>query len=441
MEYLIQRYYSFFNKVVKNVAKLSLNELHAIHSHIIITFLTSILMWSYTLFSYFFMSSNPLVFKCGLIFSSLHLLTNLLFKYTHKIFYVSSFMIFCGVCFQSVFAFHDGGVTSSALIWFGIIPLVAGIILGRVGAFVWTLVIILLAVVFITLEIFKVIPPSELSALALLVVHSILLFGFVFLSSSCIFLYLLIKEKNEFDLITQKNKFKKLVSVLLHDISGPITICKNYLMQIDKQIALDHPSHRAISKVANSINNLNEIVTSVKRMQKYQDGKIEVYLETVKFSDCIRESLVEFELILSQKNIQVQFEFEECEDLLIRVDRVLLEKQILFNILTNALKFSGENQVVYLQLSRTIHKKVRLRIIDKGFGIPENILQSLFLESNLKNPFTLEGEITSGHGLMLAKEFLDFFGGSICIESISEKVDFDNHGTIVDIYLPDFSSL
>lgn len=439
MEFIINYYYVLFNILVKNKHRFTATELSYVHSHIIVACLTSFVMVAYTIFSYISIA-NRFVFYMGVVCTLVHFCTIFLYRISNKVYAFSFLMLFAGGVYETVFAYYTGGVSSNILTWYGVMPIFGGIVLGRSGAFIWSIIVTSLTLFFIALEIFGKTPVSLFSPEMLIASHALLLFCFIFLSSASVLIYIIFKDKSDLDLITQKNKYKKLVSVLLHDISGPVTICKNYLGQIHPFNDEAHPSNKAFERIRNSVYSIGEIVDSVKQMHKYQDGRVQMQLETVRFKDCVLESLTHLKDILVRKNIQIQFEYEGCDDSLIKVDRLLLEKQILANVFSNSLKFSGDNQIIYLKISRVPNQTLRLRIIDKGVGIPQNVLIDLFLESNLNNPFTKDGEITTGHSLMMAKEFLDLFDGAIKIDSISKISDIQNHGTIVDIYLPDYSA-
>jgi signal transduction histidine kinase len=117
----------------------------------------------------------------------------------------------------------------------------------------------------------------------------------------------------------------------------------------------------------------------------------------------------------------------QCEpDLHIESDKKLL-RNVLVNLISNAIKFSGEDKLI--QLSALAEKDViRLTVKDEGVGISADdqlhLFTSFFRGANVTN---IQG---TGLGLHIVKRYVDLLGGEVNLESELNK------GTTVTIFIP-----
>ena len=115
---------------------------------------------------------------------------------------------------------------------------------------------------------------------------------------------------------------------------------------------------------------------------------------------------------------------------LFRSDKKLL-KNILLNLVSNALKFSPENTEVRI-LANINHQNLKLEVIDQGMGIPaedqKHMFSSFFRAQNVTN---IQG---TGLGLHIVKRYVDLLQGKLRLQSELGK------GTIVSIEIPSLSA-
>ena len=124
--------------------------------------------------------------------------------------------------------------------------------------------------------------------------------------------------------------------------------------------------------------------------------------------------------------------------LIVKMDDKLL-RQILTNLLTNAVKYSPQNKTVDFQIT-VDQEKVSFVVTDYGIGIPEEDLENLFGAFHRgKNVGILPG---TGLGLSIVKNCIDIHNGSITVES---QLEIGTKFTVVlpisDEAIPDFLSI
>jgi signal transduction histidine kinase len=155
------------------------------------------------------------------------------------------------------------------------------------------------------------------------------------------------------------------------------------------------------------------------------ENKIKVEYETFDLKKFIFDIIEKNSNLAMNKNIQILTSIDELPSDFYG-DSKLLDHSIT-NIISNAVKYSKNDTTVRI-LAKANDKKVALRIIDQGIGIPKedlaNIGQKFF---RAKNTLSVAG---TGIGIYLTKHFIQLHGGNVAIDSEI------NVGTTVTITLP-----
>ena len=111
-----------------------------------------------------------------------------------------------------------------------------------------------------------------------------------------------------------------------------------------------------------------------------------------------------------------------------KTDKRML-KNIMLNLISNAIKFSGEGKKVWL-CTNTVNSVLNISVRDQGLGIPEEDQPHLFSTFfRAKNVSNIQG---TGLGLPIVKRYVNLLGGDIHLNSELEK------GTEVVISLPEY---
>jgi signal transduction histidine kinase len=94
---------------------------------------------------------------------------------------------------------------------------------------------------------------------------------------------------------------------------------------------------------------------------------------------------------------------------------------IVRNLLTNAVKFTHREGKVHISAIPSGEHFVTIAVKDTGIGIAADLIQKIFrIDTNNKTKGT-EGEVSTGLGLILCKEFVEKHGGNIWVESEEGK--------------------
>lgn len=160
---------------------------------------------------------------------------------------------------------------------------------------------------------------------------------------------------------------------------------------------------------------LLELINDVLDLSKIEAGKFELQLETVNVEFLCRAALGMVKQPAAQNGLNVSFSI--ASDIgLMRVDGRRV-KQMIVNLLGNAVKFTPIGGRVGLEVSREDADSIRFTVWDTGIGIPTDKLEKLFkpfvqLDSSLSRPY--EG---TGLGLALVYDLAQMHGGQVGVES------------------------
>lgn len=171
---------------------------------------------------------------------------------------------------------------------------------------------------------------------------------------------------------------------------------------------------------------LLKLINDILDMSKIEAGRMGVLRETIDVGALMSEAVRIVDVQAERKRLSVSADVEG--GLMVSADR-RATKQILLNLLANAVKFTGEGGAVRVRV-RQVDGQMLVAIADDGIGIPRSAL------TQLGRPFEqVENELTrtnkgTGLGLAIARSLIELQGGTMRIAS---RVD---EGTIVAFRLP-----
>ncbi|WP_269583053.1 PAS domain-containing sensor histidine kinase [Roseibium sp. Sym1] len=171
---------------------------------------------------------------------------------------------------------------------------------------------------------------------------------------------------------------------------------------------------------------LLNVINDILDMSKIEAGRMSIETEAVSASAAAKDASRIVTGAATEKNITVTSDV--AKELFVQADKRAL-KQILLNLLANAVKFTPDNGTVTLR-ARPRGDKLRFEVVDTGIGISDRDIERLaqpFVQ--VENQFTKTHQ-GSGLGLAIARSLVELHGGSLTIQSEVKK------GTTVSFTLP-----
>ncbi len=224
----------------------------------------------------------------------------------------------------------------------------------------------------------------------------------------------------------QLNEIKsRFVSMASHEFRTPLSTVLSSASLLSKYSAPDDQGKRDkhIQRIKNSVNHLNDILEDFLSLGKLNEGKVEKNMVEVNLKEALADTIEEMKGILKKGQ---RFELYCNSDCIAYTDKKLF-KNILINLIGNAIKFSDEEKMISVK-GRTAGDKALISVTDQGIGISEDdqlhLFSSFFRGGNATN---IQG---TGMGLHIVRRYVEILGGQIQIQS---KL---NQGTTVTFAIP-----
>jgi PAS domain S-box-containing protein len=216
----------------------------------------------------------------------------------------------------------------------------------------------------------------------------------------------------------QLNELKsRFVSMASHEFRTPLSTVLSSVSLIEKYIEKKQYENtdKHIKRVKSAVAGLTEILNDFLSVDKLESRQNVADKVTIDYIEYVTEIIEELRTILKngQKiNIEIVPELEQIQS-----DPKIL-KNILYNLISNAIKYSDENKTI--TFSSTIHEgELQISIIDEGIGIPSEDQKELFGRFfRAKNATNIKG---TGLGLNIVKKYVQMLKGSINFKSELNK--------------------
>jgi len=317
---------------------------------------------------------------------------------------------------QLSFSYFSGGLENNILIWFAMLPIIAGIVSGKKASLIWGSISLMMTGILVIINSFHFTFPNHLSKDGLFYSRFIIHIGFTVIITSLTFHYTKSKAKSERLLQNQKAKIEDLFRVLFHDLANPLSRV-HIGLSIIKQEEMSPRGAKAFSIINEASESMLSITQNVRKMYSISKGKEDLILTPTSLNECVDFLFQSFSNELSKKRISIDYDHHLNEDIKLLVDPISFKHQVLANIITNAIKFSKEGGVIHIEVREIKPNIFSVDITDEGVGIPKELIPHLFVDDKKTYRQGTHGETGSGFGLIIMKSFMELYGGAVNIRS------------------------
>jgi signal transduction histidine kinase len=239
-------------------------------------------------------------------------------------------------------------------------------------------------------------------------------------------------KNSELTQMTKELKFSnnlkdKLFSIIAHDLRNPFNVLiSSSEMLLDEASDYTKEEQDILkSNIRKTAKNTYLLLQNLLEWSQVQRNKVQLSLKQTNLDQLIHDSTIDFNVSLKEKNIGF---IKELNAISVLIDPVLITS-VIRNLVSNAIKFTPRNGRIRLETAITEHQ-LTIKVNDNGTGMPPEMVQNLFNETQATSRQGTEGEKSTGLGLQLCKEFVELHQGQIIVESE------ENIGSTFTVILP-----
>jgi signal transduction histidine kinase len=214
----------------------------------------------------------------------------------------------------------------------------------------------------------------------------------------------------------ESNRLKtEFLANVSHELRTPLNSILGFAELLRETGAPDAKQARYVQNIAQSGRNLLDLINDLLDLAKIEAGRMEVRSEPLSLSDLFEGLANILKPLCEQKNLSIVSDVPADVPIL-QTDPSKLQ-QVLYNFLSNAIKFSPADERIDLAAARQ-ETGVRISVTDRGPGIEPQQQQIIFEKFR-----QIDGSVTrqhggSGLGLAISRELAALLGGSIGVQSI-----------------------
>ena len=228
------------------------------------------------------------------------------------------------------------------------------------------------------------------------------------------------QAKRQADLANQAKS--RYISAISHELRTPLNSIIGYAQLLDEDEAMPKHRKQAVSVIRRGGDHLLSLIEGTLDIARIEGGKLTLDVKAVDFREMLQQMVRLFELQAAGKGIAFRHEFAPSLPEGVRCDEKRL-RQVLINVLGNAVKFTAQGQVV---LRVTYAREMALfEIEDTGPGIAPDEIEQIFepFSRGSARASAVHAEASAvasggtGLGLTISKMLTDLMGGELTVQS------------------------
>ncbi len=202
-----------------------------------------------------------------------------------------------------------------------------------------------------------------------------------------------------------------------HELRTPLNAIIGFAeLLYDGEVSPDMPQHKEfLGDILTSGRHLLQLINDVLDLSKVEAGKLEFHPEAVDLGRLIGEVVAVLRTVAASKRLRVELALD-AELIEVELDAGRL-KQVLYNYLSNALKFTPDGGSVVVRTARAHDGSFRLEVEDTGQGIAPEDIERLFVEFQQLDAGAAKKHAGTGLGLALTRRLVEAQGGSVGVRS------------------------
>ena len=221
------------------------------------------------------------------------------------------------------------------------------------------------------------------------------------------------QTRNQAVQLERSNRIKdEFLGVMSHELRTPLNVIMNYAeaMKMGAFGNINSEQERGTDKIRIQAGHLLSLINGILEITKIESGSVTLHKEQFDLAAFIAETRSDY-MMPMEKKLTINWDYPADLPVIV-TDRMKL-KQIITNLIDNAIKFTDDGSVtVSFQLIHQNHT-LEIKVIDTGPGIPEDLLPFIFDKFRQIDSTTTRHFTGAGLGLYIVKVFAGLLEGSI----------------------------
>jgi PAS domain S-box-containing protein len=227
-----------------------------------------------------------------------------------------------------------------------------------------------------------------------------------------------IKQKQKIKNLKELDKTKtNFLNIISHELKTPLTAILAHLDVLDDlKLEFSKELLTSLDAIRRNSSHLNGLIENLLEISRMESKKLELNLEEIDPNHLIKEVVRSLKIFSDKKNLELIIELENLPKITADYERV---KEILYNLVHNAIKFTNKGSIKIIGSKQK--EFILIDIKDTGTGVQNEKMKSLFQKFYQIDPSISRRHGGTGLGLSIAKQLVELHGGKIGIRSKSGK--------------------
>jgi two-component system, OmpR family, phosphate regulon sensor histidine kinase PhoR len=222
------------------------------------------------------------------------------------------------------------------------------------------------------------------------------------------------QKKEEIEILKSNEAYRKeFLQNLAHEFKTPIFAIQGYVDTL-LEGAIDNPAvnKRFLENTARNVDRMVTLVKDLDEIAKLESGEQPLNQKNFVIQDLIKEIFESLSIKIAKKNIKTGFK-KGCEQpVVVYADKEKI-KQVIINLVSNAIKYGKENGHIIASIYKTEERKILIEISDDGIGIATEHLPRIFERFYRTDRGRSRDVGGTGIGLAICKHIIEAHGQTI----------------------------
>jgi signal transduction histidine kinase len=210
-----------------------------------------------------------------------------------------------------------------------------------------------------------------------------------------------------------KARYQQAIHFVTHEMRSPLTAIQGSSELMGRYNLNDEKRKQMAQMINSESKRLARMIQTFLDIERLTEGQMEFRVESFDLERLISVCMERAQVLAERKQIELQL--HALDPTTLSGDRELMEYAV-YNLLTNAVKYSPENTLVTVRAIRD-GGSLRISVSDQGIGMDEKELRNIFTKFYRTKKAENSGEAGTGIGLSLVEQIVSHHGGRMEVTS------------------------